>query len=306
MEAGPARNDGGEEPILAAREAAAIARPVRGGARAAGRQRVDGAARASFYRDASGRTRLRDLYQRGAAKIRLPRIHDGPPEAVLLNTAGGLTSGDRLSYEAEVEAGARAVIATQTAERIYKALPDEGAARVENRLILGPGAALDWLAQETILFEGGRLRRSMTVEMAEDARLLAVEPLALGREAMGERVATGAYYDIWRIRRGGKLIYADALRLAEPIADRMDRLAALGGDRAMASLLIVAPEGADRLEAVRAALGDLGAGARAAASAVEGVIAARLTAPSGGVLMRALATALERLRGAPAPRVWRC
>lgn len=290
--------DGGEGLMLAA-EAAAT--PPGGG-----RQRVDGAARVSFRLDAAGRTRLKDLYQRGAAKIRLPKVYGGPPEAVLLNTAGGLTSGDRLRFEAEVEAGAAAVVATQTAERIYRALPEEPEARVRNRLILGPGAALDWLAQETILFEGGRLRRRMEVEMAEDARLLAVEPLTLGREAMGEELRQGAFYDIWRIRRGGRLVYADALRLLEPIAERCARAAAWDGHRAMASLLLAAPGAEDRLEAVRAALAGLGPDLRAAASAGEGLVAARLTAPSGGGLMRALAILLERLRGAPTPRVWRC
>ncbi|MEL6978749.1 MAG: urease accessory protein UreD [Pseudomonadota bacterium] len=285
-------------------------------------QRVDGEARVVFKRGAAGATRLADLYQRGAAKIRLPNTHDGLAEAVLLNASGGVTEGDRLAYGVGLEAGAAAVVATQAAERVYRAPRDSGAARIRNTVTLGPGARLDWLAQETILFDRGRLDRSLSVEMAEDAAFLGFEPLVFGREAMGESVGRGFLSDRWRIRRGGRLIYADATRLEGDIAAILARPSALGGRRAMASLVYVAPDAADRLEPLRAIFAELrGAGADdepgcgdmfasaaplAAASAWNSVLSARLTAPSGGSLMVFAAAALQAFRGAPTPRVWRC
>ena len=141
------------------------------------------------------------LRQQGSAKCFLPRTH-AEATAVFLNTAGGLTGGDRFAYAAEARAGARLTATTQAAERVYRAQPGE-TARVSGRVTLGAGARLDWLPQETILFDGGALDRRLEVDMAEDARLLAVEPLVLGRAAMGETVHEARFRDAWRLRRGG-------------------------------------------------------------------------------------------------------
>ncbi|MEX2519302.1 MAG: urease accessory protein UreD, partial [Paracoccaceae bacterium] len=176
-------------------------------AEAAAMQRAEGVVRIAVKLRA-GQTVLDRLHQSGCGKARMPRA-DGF-EAVLLNTAGGLTGGDRMAVEIAAPAGCRVTAASQTAERIYRTLG--GAARVLNRLTIGPGARIDWLPQETILFDGGALERRLIVEMAPDATLLAVEPLILGRAAMGERVRSGALADIWRVRRGGRLLHADALR----------------------------------------------------------------------------------------------
>lgn len=269
-------------------------------------QRVDGAARIAFARDAGGRTRLRELHQRGAAKIRLPITHGGPPEAVLLNTAGGLTAGDRLRYDVELSAGAEAVAATQTAERAYKSLAEPPAAALTLRLTLGDRAKLAWMAQETILFDGGRLARRIFVDLSGESRLLMVEPLVIGRAAMGETVRTGAFSDQWRVQRDGALIYADAAQLRAPIADRLAAAPCWGEARAAASLLYFGPDAMDKLAALRRAVADAGPVVAGAASAWDGVASARLTAASGGALMRGLAATLERFRGAPVPRVWRC
>lgn len=270
------------------------------------RQRVDAEARVAFKRGAGGVSRLADLHQRGSAKIRLPKTFDGVPEAVTLNTAGGLTGGDRISFEIEVGEAARALASTQAAERVYRAASGAEPAEAMLKLTLGPGARLDWLAQETILFEGGRLRRRYEIDMAADARLLMVEPIVFGREAMGETVATGSYRDQWRLRRAGALVFADALRVETPVAGRLGRKASLAGRRAAASLLYAAPDAEDRLDRFREIFSALPEEIEAAASAFDGLLCARLTAPGGGALMRALTSLLERLRGAPVPRGWRC
>lgn len=247
-------------------------------------------------------TRLARLYQRGSAKCLMPRLAGGC-EAVFLNTAGGITGGDRLEWAAEARPGAALVVTTQAAERVYRArAPEVG--RVETRLRLGPGARLDWLPQETILFDGAALERTLTVEMAADATLLALEALILGRTAMGETVAAAHLTDGWRIRRVGRPVYADALRLTGRVAETAARPALLGPHRALASLVYVAPDAEARLGEARALLAAAGAGVEAGVSAWDGLLALRLLAPDGQVLRRALVTFLSGFRAVPLPRFW--
>jgi hypothetical protein len=88
---------------------------------AAGLERSVGRIRLGVVADDGGRTQLSELCQRGAAKVRFPDADAaGPLEAVLLNTAGGVTGGDHLRYEAKAGASARATITTQAAERVYR------------------------------------------------------------------------------------------------------------------------------------------------------------------------------------------
>jgi urease accessory protein len=259
-------------------------------------QRARGLVRAAFARRA-GTSRLVALRQEGSAKLRLPRSA-GAPRAVLINTAGGWAGGDAFRTEIAVGGEAEAAITTQACERVYRST---GApARVATRLEVGAGGRLDWLPQETILFDGGRLERRLEADLAEDATLLAVEAVILGRGAMGETVRRGSLRDDWRVRRGGRLIHAEALRLEGEIAAAAARPATLDGARAFATLLLVAPEAEARLDATRAALGAAGG-----ASAWNGKIVARAVAPDGLALRRAVVPALAALRdGRPLPRFW--
>jgi len=244
-----------------------------------------------------GATRLARLYQQGCCKCLMPRV--GGFEAVLLNTSGGIAGGDRLAYAAEAGAGAQVTVTTQAAERAYRARPGE-VGQVATRLVLGAGAALDWLPQETILFDGAALERRYEVEMAPDARLLMAEAVILGRAAMGETVRSAHLADQWRIRRGGRLAYADALRLTGPVAETAARPALLGGHRALASIVYVAPDAEARLDQVRDLLPEGDAGA----SAWNGLLAVRMAMPDGAALRRAMTRFLTGFRGAPLPRVW--
>jgi urease accessory protein len=247
-----------------------------------------------------GCTRLSRLYQEGCGKIRLPRDARAEGlEAVLINSSGGLTGGDRMAWEAEAGAGARLTLTTQACERVYRAR--DGVAEQTVSLAIGADARLDWLPQETILFDGGALSRRLEADLAEGARLLAVEAVILGRTAMDETVRVGALHDRWRIRRQGRLLFADDLRLEGAIAELAAQAPVLAGARAFASLLLVDDEAAARLGAVRAALGDHGG-----ASAFDGKLFARVVAEDGFALRQALLPALEILRdGAHLPRVWR-
>ena len=178
-------------------------------------QRSQGAATIAFKRRGEA-TVLDRLRQQGCAKIRLPRVHQpGHPESVLLNTAGGLTGGDRFDVEASWAPLTQATVTTQAAERLYKS--SGGYASVRNALRVGAGALAFWLPQETIVFDGAALQRRLDVDLEGDATLIAVESWMIGRAAMGEKVRQARIHDHWRVRRDGKLVFADGLRLSGDI-----------------------------------------------------------------------------------------
>lgn len=262
-------------------------------------QRASGTVRASFRRRGL-ETLVHRLFQEGSAKLRLPRMASGLAEAVLINTAGGLTGGDCFANAFAVAENASLTVTTQACERIYRA--SQGEAEVRTKISLAPGARLDWLPQETILFDGGRLRRTLEADLAPSATLLAAEALILGRQARGEQVHSGLFRECWRIRRGQKLVFADDLRFEGDMARDLRAPALLNGAGALATVLLVGPDAEDRLAAAREVLGDSCGGA----SAWDGKLVARLTAPDGFELRRRLMPLLQALRdGRPVPSFWR-
>ncbi|MBS1181074.1 MAG: ureD [Proteobacteria bacterium] len=270
-------------------------------------ERADGVARVAFALRQIGdatETRLADLFQDGSAKVRLPRVYDGSgPAAVFLNSAGGVTGGDHLSFEAHFGAGTTATVTTQAAERIYRRV--DGVGRIDNRLVVEAGATARWLPQETIIFNGAGLRRRFDVELSGDARLVAVESVVLGRTAMGEEVTAVELADHWRVRRDGRLVYADALRLSGDSRTVLAGRATGGGARAFASLLMVAPEAAGRLGGVREMITGLATdGIEAGASAFDVLLSIRCLALDGRRLRAIVEPLIETLTGWPLPRAW--
>ncbi|KPQ05600.1 MAG: urease accessory protein UreD [Rhodobacteraceae bacterium HLUCCA12] len=244
-----------------------------------------------------GGERVIELHQSGCSKLFLLRGHGAPREAVFVNTAGGLTGGDTLHARVALGSGAALACTTQAAERIYRSAG--GAACVSTELELGRGATLASLPQETILFDASRLERRLRVEMAEDAKLVLVEMLTLGRAAMGERAISAAVNDGRMIRRGGRLITHDVQRLTLPLpADP----ALLGDGTALATMMVVAPDAEDRAVRLRAALSS--DGVEAALSAWDGRLVARLLSPAPHLLRRALARGLHAISPHNLPRTW--
>lgn len=264
-------------------------------------QRSFGALDLAFARAPQGHTGPRKLRQEGALKVRLPAAHEGPLQAIIMNTAGGLTGGDRLEMTVALDPGAALCMSGQACEKLYRAA--DGEASVTTRLTVAPAASLEWLMQPAILFDASAFSRALTADVAGDARLLAVEALVFGRTAMAEQVRSGRVCENWRIRRDGKLIYADALRLDGDIQSALDRPFVLGGQMATATLLYVGSDAAARRDGLRAVLESL-EGCTGGASAWNGLLVARLVAPDGYTLTRALVDALTRFRGAPLPRSW--
>ncbi len=264
-------------------------------------QRADGHGRVSFKQSPTG-TRLDALYQRGCAKIRLPKVYDGVPVAVLLNTAGGLTGGDRITHEAVLAPETNAIVTSQTAERAYRSL--SGEANVVIDLKVGSGAKLEWLPQETILFDRSGLHRRLDVVLEGNARFLGVESVVLGRTAMGESVNSLEFRDRWRIRRNGRLIFADVVRLSDDPKDYLKGTATGAGGIAFATFIDCCPDAETRIEKARGILDGLAI--RAAASAWNGILTARFMASDGRSLRDGLMTFLKTYRSAVLPQVWHC
>ncbi|MGC9417419.1 MAG: urease accessory protein UreD [Rhodovulum sp.] len=248
---------------------------------------------------AGARSALSGLRQSGAFKALFPRPRGAAVEAVLVNTAGGITGGDRFDTRIEAQAGSHLSVTTQAAERAYRAQPGERG-RVGNRLAVGPGARLDWLPQETILYEGSALERTLAVDLAADAQLLMVEPVVFGRAAMGEVLHDALFRDRIEIRREGVPLYLDALRLEGDIAAHVVRPAVAGGAGAMASLVLVSPAAEAHLAPVRALMPATGG----ASLLRDDVLVLRLLAPDSFALRRALVPALMRLTDNALPRSW--
>jgi len=248
-------------------------------------------------------SRLTRLRQSGSAKVRLPRVANGAPlEAILLNTAGGVTGGDRLHYEVTVAASAAAVVSAQAAERAYRSAG--GLASIETRLQVAGDGRLDWLPQETILFERSALSRRFEADVDGAATLLAAEAVVLGRTAHGEALHDVFFNDTWRIRRDGRLVFADAVRVDGDLAGVMAGKATGGGAAAFATVVLVAPAAEAWIETARDALA--ATACEGGASGWNGVLLVRILSPGGQKLRAGLIRVVEALRGAAMPRVWNC
>ena len=200
----------------------------------------------------------------GSMRIRLPRGSGEGLDAVIVNTAGGIACGDRFEVEIEAAEGASITVATPAAEKVYRS--DGPVSHVLTRLTVGPQARIEWLPQETILFDHARLSRRLDACMAENGSLSIFEAVVFGRATRSEIMSDGLFSDHWRIRRGGRLIYADTFRLAGPISHLLKKPTIANDARAVATFLYVGPDAEARLEAVRASLTNEGGG-EAAASA---------------------------------------
>jgi urease accessory protein len=248
---------------------------------------------------ACGATRPTRVHETGMLRVRFPNGERRDTlEAVFVNTAGGLAGGDRATIEMKAATQAQVLVTTAAAEKVYRSLGPE--TQISVRLEAEPGATIAWLPQETILFDRMRLRRSIDVGLAGDAKLLMVEAIVFGRSAMGESVASGTFFDSWRVRVDDALVFADSVRLDGEIAKRLAQRTVAGSGVAVATLLAI-PGDDSAVAKVRAHesafSGEVGV------SAWNGLMAARLVAPKGAALRHDLIRILTAL-GTPLPRLW--
>ena len=261
-------------------------------------QRASGESRVAFaVRD--GATRLAELYQRDPCRVLFPDPEPGePPEAVLVTTSGGVTGGDRLKIAVEVGPGGRAIASTQAAEKIYRAARTGDRCTIEVAVTVGEGASLDWLPQETIVFQGSRLARRTVAHVAPGGSLLACEMVVLGRAASGERFTAGLLLDSWSVRRADRLAWTDTLR----VEGETPSGAGFGPANALATVIGVWDEPQPHFERARTLL-EAADKVRAGVTLVNGILVARLLGEATEV-RGAVTRFLGAFRGQRLPRVW--
>lgn len=250
--------------------------------RAEGRLRLDVKARGA-------ESAIERLEQAGAARM---LFAGRGVDAIMINTAGGVTGGDRFRTELRVAAGAEARLTTQGAERLYRAQTGE-TGRIDTRAQVA--GRLDWLPQETIVFNGARVNRRFEADLTGAAQLLFVEPVVYGRAAMGERLTGASFRDDITLRRDGALLFRDTTRLTGNIDAQLARPAVAGGARAMALLLYAAPEAEAQLAPARRCSPHV-------SLIREGLLAARLLAADAFELRRTLVPLLALFTDLP--RSW--
>lgn len=250
----------------------------------------------------AGRTRLARLGQEGAAKIRLPKGDGMPLEAILINTAGGMTGGDRLRWQANIGEGAALSMTTQACEKVYRTA--DGSAAIDCQLNVARGGRLAWLPQETIVYDRSALARRIDVDLASGCELLMLEATIFGRKAMDETVSTASFRDRWRVRVDGRLIHAEEFTIGPDVAGTLFRPVLGGRATAFATVLMVGDGVGDRLDAVRAIIGDQN-GASAWRVGGTGKLLARLVGTDGYDLRSRLAPLVAMLNGkAGLPKIW--
>ena len=275
---------------------------------AAALQRASGAARVVLSGSTSG-TRVADLYQQFPTRVMFPQIGDGAvKEAVIVNSSGGIAGGDRIDLEVIALNKASVTVTSQAAEKVYRAL--DRPARVATRLKAHEAAKLAWLPQETILFDRARICRQTEVDLCSGAELMALEWLVLGRAARGEEMVSGHVADTWRVKRDGRLIWADGFHVADNVFAQLPRKALLANCKAVGTLIYFGPALETRLQVLREIASSLEC--QCAATAVGALIVVRLAAGACSDLRRGLRTLLEKfgqeLGPGPfrVPKMWSC
>jgi urease accessory protein len=245
-----------------------------------------------------GVTRRGTLHESGSLRVRFPSPEGQGLSGVFVNTAGGVAGGDRFDIEISAAESARLTLTTAAAEKVYRA---PGApAQLNIALTAGAGAHLSWLPQETILFDRARVHRRFDIDLDEGASLLLCEIVVFGRTAMGERMEQGEFVDRWRMRRGGKLVFAETVRLDGNIGAKLARSAVTKGGAAIGTALIVPGDEAlvERIrEASESFSGEVGI------STWNGFAMARFCAQDAARLRADMMAVLTRT-GAALPRLW--
>jgi urease accessory protein len=246
-----------------------------------------------------GVTRRRHLHESGSLRVRFPSPETDGLSAVFVNTAGGVAGGDRFDIDIATGEGSRLAVTTAAAEKIYRAVGP--AAQVNIALQAAAASHLAWLPQETILFDGARVLRRIDIDLAESASLLLCEIVVFGRAAMGERMLHGEFVDRWRMRRGGRLVFAETVRLDGDIGEKLARPAVADGGVAIGTALIV-PGDEVLVERIREAAASFGG--EVGISTWNGFAMARFCAQDAARLRADMMTVLSRASGAALPRLW--
>ena len=263
-------------------------------------QRARGLLNISTQKAYQTNTRLKNLRQEGSYRASFPRHSKGNIETVIINTAGGVTSGDKFTTTITAHESSQISITTQAAERIYRAR-DTLVGEIQTSLCLQKNAQLYWLPQETILFDGARLKRRLDVDLHSSAKFLMVEPLVFGREASGEKLLSGMLDDRVSISSNGQPIYIDRIKLKDNITDQLMRPALANNSYAVVSIVLAKPNAKLLLEPVRALLPQ-----KAGASLLnDNILVVRMLAQDSHEMRTATFPILTLLTHNTVPKNWR-
>jgi urease accessory protein len=271
---------------------------------------------------ARGRTRLVERHHKGPLIVQRPFYPEGDPcHVYLVHPPGGVVGGDELRVDAQVDAGAHALITTPAATKFYRC---DGRFSSQTQELHAAGATLEWLPQENIFYRGADVRTATRVHVDADSRFIGWEINCLGLPARGEHFDAGALrldLELWRspvpgeplpIRSGpisqemGSVpIFLDRLRLTGESPARGARWG-LAGQEAVGTLL-AAPVTRAQIESIRELIADE---PYAAVSLVDGVLVLRALAPQAEAVRKLFIAAWQRLRpaiigrDAVLPRIW--
>jgi len=260
--------------------------------------RAQGAVRFDVHQ-VDGVTRRRHLHESGSLRVRFPSPEAEGLSAVFVNTAGGVAGGDRFDIDIATGEGARLTVTTAAAEKIYRT---EGVpARLHIALRAAARSHLAWLPQETILFDRARVERRFDIDLSESASLLLCEIVVFGRAAMGEKMLRGEFVDRWRMRRAGKLVFAENIRLDGDIGEKLAKPAIANAGAAIGIALIVPGDEAlvERIREVTNALDS-----EVGISCWNGFAMARFCAQDAARLRADMMAVLGRASGSALPRLW--
>jgi urease accessory protein len=246
-----------------------------------------------------GATRGGYLHESGSLRVRFPSPEAEGLSGVFVNTAGGIAGGDRFDIDIAAGEGSRLTLTTAAAEKVYRAAGP--AAQLNIALTAAAGSHLSWLPQETILFDRARIVRRIGIDLAEGASLLLCEIVVFGRAAMGEKMLHGEFVDRWRLRRGGKLVFAETVRLDGDIGKKLARPAIAKGGAAIGTALIV-PGDEALVERIREVSDTFGG--EVGISCWNGFAMARFCAQDAARLRADMMAVLGRASGMALPRLW--
>jgi urease accessory protein len=258
---------------------------------------MDGTLELGFdNRGVAGATRLAHLHQAAPLRALFPQsCRMDLPVVALTATCGGFTGGDRMATSIAIGAGAKAMAIAQAAEKLYRSTGGE--TRIEIALGVEAGGWLEYLPQETILFNGARMRRRTTIDLAADAAVLAGEILVFGRSAHGETMTRGLVHDAWSVKREGALIWTDRFHAENALLiEALEHPAALQGMRAAAMLVHAGPGARQRLALLRDLMLLAPVEVRCAATVINDVLVARWLAADALALRPSFAAAWMALR----------
>lgn len=198
-----------------------------------------------------GKTVMANRRHIGPLKVQRPFYPEGDVcHVYVLHPPGGVVAGDCLTIAVNVAAESAALVTTPAAGKFYRS--DGKVAQQQVRLTVAADASLEWLPQETIIYEGARMASELRLELAAGSRFIGWEMFALGRPAANEGFTTGEAGMNWLIFRSGKLFYRERLIIdAQAFATNWG----LNGHSACGTLF-ACPAASAQLESVRQLIGD--------------------------------------------------